>query len=409
MRLQSVRTQVFPEWYEWKQGCRNFDTEEMRSLYRLLDLCEARGIKVDLSFYGCCRIFRSRDGTRRGSWLANGFEGNWITAPRLKDACGNPFDGYGAYADSVCALLLYLLDVKQYTCIYEVSIFPEPNCSFFDEAGDCKDEAFIAFYRVVAERIAGAGLKDRILFSGPGDCANDPGRYRNYVSGLGNIVKKNTSSVYKFTESSANAEMYGYAAELVSICAAQGNTWGVCECGSHHFIDPANQSDIDTYTRALFLARFFINLTNAGCTNIKYWVLNDVWYGDYVMRLGLWKLMDECRGEARPQYYVWSLITKLTKFGSKIYPLEGDETVCGTAFCLPDGAWVYFFVNNGAVPVPVSVANHLIKDRIFSVYTVTEEVCTGTAEVISASGQIAAEDGELKATLSPKSFIALKG
>jgi len=59
MRLQSVRTQVFPEWYEWKQGCRNFDTEEMRSLYRLLDLCEARGIKVDLSFYGCCRIFRS--------------------------------------------------------------------------------------------------------------------------------------------------------------------------------------------------------------------------------------------------------------------------------------------------------------------------------------------------------------
>ena len=251
MRLQSVRTQVFPEWYEWKQGCRNFDTEEMRSLYRLLDLCEARGIKVDLSFYGCCRIFRSRDGTRRGSWLANGFEGNWITAPRLKDACGNPFDGYGAYADSVCALLLYLLDVKQYTCIYEVSIFPEPNCSFFDEAGDCKDEAFIAFYRVVAERIAGAGLKDRILFSGPGDCANDPGRYRNYVSGLGNIVKKNTSSVYKFTESSANAEMYGYAAELVSICAAQGNTWGVCECGSHHFIDPANQSDIDTYTRCL--------------------------------------------------------------------------------------------------------------------------------------------------------------
>ena len=203
--------------------------------------------------------------------------------------------------------------------------------------------------------------------------------------------------------------MYGYAAELVSICAAQGNTWGVCECGSHHFIDPANQSDIDTYTRALFLARFFINLTNAGCTNIKYWVLNDVWYGDYVMRLGLWKLMDECRGEARPQYYVWSLITKLTEFGSEIYPLEGDETVCGTAFCLPDGAWVYFFVNNGAVPVPVSVANHLIKDRIFSVYTVTEEVCTGTAEVISASGQIAAEDGELKATLSPKSFIALKG
>lgn len=409
MRLQSVRTQVFPEWYEWKQGCRNFDTEEMRSLYRLLDLCEARGIKVDLSFYGCCRIFRSRDGTRRGSWLANGFEGNWITAPRLKDACGNPFDGYGAYADSVCALLLYLLDVKQYTCIYEISIFPEPNCSFFDEAGDCKDEAFIAFYRVVAERIARAGLKDRILFSGPGDCANEPVRYRNYVSGLGNIVKKNTSSVYKFTESSANAEMYGYAAELVSICAAQGNTWGVCECGSHHFIDPANQSDIDTYTRALFLARFFINLTNAGCTNIKYWVLNDVWYGDYVMRLGLWKLMDECRGEARPQYYVWSLITKLTEFGSEIYPLEGDETVCGTAFCLPDGAWVYFFVNNGAVPVPVSVANHLIKDRIFSVYTVTEEVCTGTAEVISASGQIAAEDGELKATLSPKSFIALKG
>lgn len=405
MKLQSVRTQVFPEWFERELGKYEFDTIEIGNLCRLLDVCEARKIAVDLSFYGCCRIFRSKDGKYRGSVLANAYEGNWITAPRLRNGDGTPFDGYGAYGDAVAALLGWLIRKKGYTCIYEVSLFPEPNCSFFDENGVCSDEAYFAFYRIVCDRVRAAGLSVR--FSGPGDCANDPVRYAGFVAGLNGLAEKNTSSVYQFTEASSDAEMTAYARELVRICGRFGNTWGVCECGSHHFIDPANQADIDTYDRALFLGRFFINLTNAGCTNIKYWVLNDVWYDDYVMRLGLWQLMDETfRGAARPQYYVWSLITRLTAFGSEICPMiGGNEAVCATSFRLPDGKRTCFFANRSDDAADIAVEG--IEGGVWNVYEVTESVCTGSAEPVAASGQLAAGKEGLVFSLKPRSFVAL--
>ena len=70
------------------------------------------------------------------------------------------------------ALLSYLLDVKQYTCIYEFSLFPEPNLSFLDPQGKSNDNAYAAFCKVVYEKLKADGLWGRVLFSGPGDCAN---------------------------------------------------------------------------------------------------------------------------------------------------------------------------------------------------------------------------------------------
>lgn len=239
MGLQSIRTQVFPEWYErgndngdydlFDYESPNVDMEsiEMQQLYRLLDLCEERDIKVDLSFYGCNRIFASQDGKISGSWLANTYTGNWITAPKTEDENGNSFAGNEEYAESVSALLSYLLDVKQYTCIYEFSLFPEPNLSFLDPQGKSNDNAYAAFCKVVYEKLKADGLWGRVLFSGPGDCANDPARYENYTKLLAGVYQKNTSSVYRFNDTSTNAEMYEYAKTLVDICDREGITWGV--------------------------------------------------------------------------------------------------------------------------------------------------------------------------------------
>ena len=106
MELQSIRTQIFPEWYERgndngdynsfdkKSANVDFNSIEMQQMYRLLDICQERDIKVDLSFYGCNRIFESQNGKIKGSWLANSFQNNWITAPKLEDEKGNPFNGY---------------------------------------------------------------------------------------------------------------------------------------------------------------------------------------------------------------------------------------------------------------------------------------------------------------------------
>lgn len=422
MGLQSIRTQVFPEWYERGNDNGNYDlfdyespnvdmeSIEMQQLYRLLDLCEERDIKVDLSFYGCNRIFASQDGKISGSWLANTYTGNWITAPKTEDENGNSFAGNEEYAESVSALLSYLLDVKQYTCIYEFSLFPEPNLSFLDPQGKSNDNAYAAFCKVVYEKLKADGLWGRVLFSGPGDCANDPARYENYTKLLAGVYQKNTSSVYRFNDTSTNAEMYEYAKTLVDICDREGITWGVCESGTDRYIDPANQSDIDTYERALFLARQMIQFTNAGCTNIKYWVLNDVWYDGYIMRLGLWKLADDrFFAEARPQFYSWSLITKFAAFGSDIYPVtSSDEDVCMVAFKLPGGEWSYLIANNSAYTRKISIVNRWNSAQTtFDVYELSGSTVPNTNRVLTSQKSETAENCVVSLTLRANSFTVL--
>ncbi len=424
MELQSIRTQVFPEWYERANDDDNpnsfnknspnvdFNSIEMQQLYRLLDICEARGIKVDLSFYGCNGIFASQDGKINGSWLANTYKNNWITAPKLVDENGKPFPGNEEYAESVSALLSHLLNEKKYTCIYEFSMFPEPNLSFLGPDGKSDDAAFAEFCKTVRSRLLKDGLWGKIILSGPGDCAYDSERYNNYITSLEGVMTKNTSSVYKFNNSNTNAEMYEYAKVNVDMCKALGYTWGVCESGSDLFIDPANQEDIDTYDRALLLARTVINYTNAGCTNIKYWVLNDVYYDGYVMRLGLWKLAnDKFKAEARPQFYSWSLITKYTEFGSEIYPVESsDPDVCITAYRLPTGEWTYMIANTGNTVKRITIASkHSTAQKTMNVYEMSGTTVPTDNRTVKSSRTVTSVEGGMNVTVRSNSFTVISG
>lgn len=421
MHLQTIRTQVFPEWYErgndnsdpnvFDESSPNvdFNSIEMQQLYRLLDICEERGIKVDLSFYGCNRIFESQDGQIRGSWLANGCS-NWITAPKTVDENGMPFAGYAEYAESVSVLLHKLIDEKGYTCIYEFSMFPEPNGSFFASDGSVDDAEFAVFCKTVADKLKKDGMWGKALWSGPGDCANDHDRYRNYLAANDGIFEKGTSSVYKFNDESTNAEMYEFAKTNVSICDEYGISWGVCESGSNRFVDAANQSDVDTYNRAVFLARTVINYANAGATNVKYWVLNDVNYGGYIMRLGLWKEIDAPHhAQARPQFYSWSLITKYTDIGSRIYPVESsDPDICMTAYRLPDGSWTYLIANSGTTVKRVSVVSrHSTAQKSMKVYELSGATVPTDNRTVKSSRSISMNGGVLSLTVRSNSFTVI--
>ena len=422
MKLQSIRTQIFPEWYE--RGNDNddvnvfdanspnvdFNSIEMQQLYKLLDICEERDIKVDLSFYGCCKIFESQDGKIRGSWLANSYEKNWITAPKLKDEKGNPFDGYGEYAESVAAALDYLINVKKYTCLYVFSVFPEPNLSFLNDEGKSIDADYIRFCKVIKAKLLREKLWDKITFAGPGDCANDLDKYKNYIDNLKGVLLANTSSVYMFNDESTNDEMYRYARNNVLACKEVGATWGVCESGSNRFIDAANQEDTDTYNRAVFLARTVINYANAGCTNVKYWVLNDVNYGGYIMKLGLWKeIGDKYNAEARPQFYSWSLITKYAEFGSVIYPVvSSDPDVCMVAYKLAGGGWSYLIANSGRTTKKICITSlHSTAQGKMNLYVLSGSSMPDNNRTITSSETKTMENGALNLTLRSNSFTVL--
>lgn len=360
MNLQNVRIRFYPEMYErgndngdynvfdYNSTNVDFNSLEMQHLYRLLDVFEENGVKVDLSWYGCRATFKSEDGKVVGSWLGGTFGVNgvngWMYAPYLTDHPNEEF------AESVAACLNYLINTKGYTCVNEYSLFPEPEGVITDL------NKYKTICNLVTQNLEKYEISDKVLFSGPADYGNNAANYDSkYLSFV--EYEKATSSVYPFDNDSTNAEMLQFAQSYSSVCDKYGISWGIAECGTVNFKTAVSNYDTDTFDRALFMARFMINMVNGGCTNIKYFVFSDCNYDGNLNELGLFKFKHQ-DWKAKPVWYSWSLITRYTDIGSDIYPLTSEnENICAVAFKLPDGSWSYMIANNSSSSKKVAVVN----------------------------------------------------
>lgn len=423
MNIQCIRTQVFPEWFErdndnndytnFNYNSPNVDMNsiEMTQLYRLLDFCEENDIHVDLSFYGCCATFESQDGKVQGSWLGAKFTKSWITAPKLEDASGNAFPGLEEYTENVYALLSYLLETKKYTCISEFSIYPEPNLSYVRADGRVHYGEYVELVKKVDKRLKDENLRDKIRFSGPAVALQTVMGLNSYINDLDTCFDKYTISSYSYDDKDSNSTLADYGAALQNLVSYTGKTYSLAEFGSKNVIDSCNQTDIETYERALFLARYMINLSNQGCTSMKYWEVFDMDYGGFMMNLGLWKYRKD-NWVARPQYYTWSLITKYTDIGSEIYPITKDVTsdndLVSVAFKLPDGKWSYMICNTSDTPKKLSMVNlNEDKPSAMNVYEVRASKCDGVCTPIASSATLNRENGAINIKVLANSFVVL--
>ncbi|MBE5743054.1 MAG: hypothetical protein E7360_07065 [Clostridiales bacterium] len=429
MNLQAIRTQVFPEWFERANDNSDYndfnynspnvdmDSIEMEQLYRLLDFCEENGIVVDLSVYGCCATFESQDydengGPKvKGSWLGVPFTRSWITSPKLVDEQGNPFPGLEEFAENVYALLNHILNVKKYTCVTEFSIFPEPNLSYFTAEQRVSHSEFVQLAKLVDKKLKDEGIRDKIQFSGPAVALQSAIGFNIYINDLDDVFDKYTISSYTWDDKDYNSTLLDYGDAITGMVSPTGKNWTIAEFGSKNVIDSANQTDIDTYDRALFLARYMICLANQGCSSMKYWEIFDMMYGSFMMNLGLWKFRNN-DWVARPQYYTWSLITKYTEIGSEIYPITKDVTeggdVVAVAYKLPNGKWTYMICNIGDGTKRISFANmNQNQPSKMNVYEVRASKCSGECEPISSSSTINRENGAINLKVLANSFVVL--
>ncbi|MBQ8725884.1 MAG: hypothetical protein IJY84_02140 [Clostridia bacterium] len=429
MNLQAIRTQVFPEWFErgndnddynkFNYDSKNVDMNsiEMEQLYRLLDFCEENGILVDLSVYGCCATFESQDLDEnglpnvQGTWLGVPFTRSWITSPKLVDEQGNPFPGLQEFAENVYALLNYILNVKQYTCVSEFSIFPEPNLSYFTAEQRVSHSEFVQLAKIVNDKLKAEGIRDKIKFSGPAVALQSAIGFNIYVNDLDDVFDKYTISSYTYDDKDKNETLLDYGWAINDIVSVTGKEWAIAEFGSKNVIDSANQTDIDTYDRALFLARYMISLANQGCSSMKYWEIFDMMYGSFMMNLGLWKFRNN-DWEARPQYYTWSLITKYTEIGSEIYPIttdvKKDGDVVSVAYKLPDGKWTYMICNVGSSTKKISFVNtNFGAPSQMNLYEVRASKCSGECTPIEASAVLNREKGAINLKVYANSFVVL--
>lgn len=421
MNLQNVRIRFFPEWYE--RGNDNddpnvfdyyskdvdFNSAEMKYLYRILDAFEENGVKVDLSWYGCRTTYESEDGKYKGSWLGGTYGVNgvnvWCVAPTLTD---NP---NAEFAESVSACLKYLLETKRYTCVNEISIFPEPE----GVVGANNLKQLMDTVNLIKARLIDLGIKDKIKFSGPADYGNNYEAYETKFLSSG-VFEKATSSVYPFNVETPNAVMLDFAKGYTETAAKYDLSWGIAECGTNHFINPVRNEDTDTYDRALFMAKFFTNMLNGGCTNIKYFVFSDCMYDGPLNELGLFKWRGE-KFKAKPVWYSWSLLCKYTDIGSEIFPVtvdydskKADDNMSIVALKLPDGSWTYVAVNDGETAKKIAIVNER-EDRAgeMSLFRVTGASIPedGALKTIEASSTVNASAGVVYATVPAMGFIVL--
>ena len=421
MNLQNVRIRFYPEMYE--RGNDNndpnvfdyfsqhvdFNSAEMKNLYKLLDVFEENGVKVDLSWYGCRTTFDSVDGKYDGSWLGGKYGQNginsWMVAPTLGD---NPNE---EYAESIVACLKYLFETKRYTCINEISVFPEPE----GVVGAGNVGQLVSILNSVKTRLTALGLKDRVKISGPADYNNNPDVYEERYLKHG-VFEKGTSSVYPFGADTENAVMLDFSQLYSEVCQTYGISWGIAECGTYNFLTPVTNSDSDSYDRALFMAKFFTNMLNGGCTNIKYFVFSDCYYDGTLNQLGLFKFRED-GFKAKPVWYSWSLLCKYTDIGSQVFPItnsystkKADKNMAITALKLPDGSWTYVAVNDSSEAKKVAIVNgRADRPQEMNLFRLTGASIPedGALKVINSSGTVNAKTGMVYVTVPANGFVVV--
>lgn len=411
--LQCVRVRFFPECYERRNDNNNpyvfdydsenvdFESAEMKQYYKLFDAFEENGVQVDLSWYGCRTTFVSVDKEINGSWLGGVYGQNGVNIWSVEPSLGEKPEE--EFAESVAACLKYLVEVKKYTCVNEYSIFPEPDSMLTssDMLGRISED--------ISARLEEMGLKDKFIYSGPADYGNNAALYEEKYLSKYNFEKA-TSSVYPFNATTDNEVMLEYAKKYTAVTDKYNLDWAIAECGTSNFIDPVHNKDSETYDRALFMARFMVNMMNGGCTGMKYFVFSDCYYDGALNKLGLFCYRHE-GWAAKPVFYSWGMVMKYTDIGSEIYPVESsDPDINMVAFKLPDGTWSYMITNNLDTTKKIAVVNARA-DRAgkMNVYKLTEARLPENRELkmLSSSEEVDTSNGVAYVTLPAKSFVVV--
>ncbi len=158
----------------------NFNSDEMRALYKQLDACQTYGIRVTLSFMG----------PSRGTWNSDG-----MTKPK-SDA---------EYAEGVSVMFRWLWKCG-YTVCDELVIYPECEDLYHN-----KDNAFVfseyeATVRAVDEKLRKDGIRDKIRFTGPADNHN-LNTLLTCVEELDDVYDCYSSSYYYFSSEDSEEKM----------------------------------------------------------------------------------------------------------------------------------------------------------------------------------------------------------
>lgn len=421
MRLKKFRIMVLPQWYEPVNDNNNphstdlkkftFESPEMQSLYKVLDLAQEQNMDVCIVVWGCpvqVSLLDKKYSQLKTCFMANQKKKNvWITAPV----------NYDEWAENFSTLIKYLIEDRKYTCVRDITPMNEPDGGPLLTAPE-----YIKMAKTLDARFKEASIRGKVRFNLSDNTDVRTFYLKDCAENLSEVADIFNSHTYIFGYNTPNDSIFNWEKKNVDIAARAGKKHLVGEFGSNQCVGATRQKDIDLYNRGVLMTRLVLNFLNAGAAGVSYWSLIDQYYNkdaDYIQmqQLGLWKYVKGAYKtdstynrikkdyEVRPQYYSYSLLTRFVKPGSEIYPINlNDNFSVGSAFKDNSGKWTYIFANAMGSLKSIAV-NNPIGEGSFDIYRYEENALPTDDKMIMSQEHIAVDNNKIIIDLKPNSVV----
>ena len=327
MRFPVVRIMMRSEWC-CKKGKYEWESPEMRALYRHLDLCQQMGTTVFLT------------------------EWRWKNEDRDVREVGDLLDP--KLAEIIGTYLDYLVNKRGYDCIKYFIMGNEPNGRGGDW-GRWKKSVEDVF-----AELRKRDLTKKIVFTGPDQVYNDKWHYMA-VDQLQHILGAYDVHRYLDGWEVRAGHVYDYYSRLWQYALdndpkARNKPFVITEAGSWRPRAPRKNPLHLDYDYGVLMADYAVQAANAGSSAVLAWMLDDNSHPKFTW--GMWH--NKANGLAlKPWFYPWSLLCRYFRSGSII--LKSEHTSKGVRVLVArydrekkrGGHWSFCVVNNSDAPAKV--------------------------------------------------------
>jgi hypothetical protein len=323
MRLPIVRIMMQAKWVYKGNNQFDWETPEMKSLYRHLDLCQRRGMSVILTDWGV--------------------EPQWLKTPGIADV------GDAKYAEVIGTYMSHLIERKGYNCIKYFVMVNEPNWEVKEWSRWKKGVQNV--YAQFQKR----GLDKKVLFTGSDQSSSDSW-HMMAVDQLQSTLGAYDIHRYVGEPQVRLGRIYDYYREMWQYALdkdprARQKPFIVAESGVTGVGASSSQNPLTaTPEYGVWMTDYAIQATNAGSSAVLTWMLDDNSHVGFTW--GMWKSKKD-NFALKPWFYTWSLLSRTVPPGSKIYRVAATNPKLRVlAAQLPAtssaaSGWTFCLVNRG--------------------------------------------------------------
>ncbi|QJU55729.1 chitobiase/beta-hexosaminidase C-terminal domain-containing protein [Herbiconiux sp. KACC 21604] len=355
------------DWMELQKGQYDFDSPEMKAVYRYLDAFKQAGTEIELNF----------------GWKVGERIHDWFTIPGVEDPYISAPADLPAYGRSASALLQNLWG-RGYENVKYLTYYNEPNGSWDFEAPGDEKAYYAQMAQAVSDQLVADGIRDRIEIWGPEEVSapdwtafmeqNAPDAFDGYSFHLYGEAYSSLDDIIAARTSVANGKPvsmteFGWASPEASV-------W---ETGyANYVIDSANKG---VHTNLVWQLNGVMTDDPRGDTNGDY----NLW--DSVI-LGL---------EPSPAFYEAGPLLRYIPAHSSVYATEvSSPDARATAFRDGDGEWTVLVETKDGAAKDVTVRFDGDKSREASKGSYTRIAMTDADAQPEQNALLPASSGSLK-------------